>query len=267
MAFLTVEDLYLHYDTSRGPIRAVDCVSVALPEAGSALGIIGETGSGKSSLAMSIARVLPANVVRYAGRIELAGTDLMALSNDEFRRTIRWRRVAVVFQGSMNGFNPVMKLGRQIAEPLVELDGVSRSAATARARELLESVGLTADLADRYPHELSGGMKQRTAIAMALCLEPELLILDEPTSALDVSVQAQIMNLLKRLKWDMGISMVFVTHDIALAAEISDHVAVMYDGLVRESGPADAVFTEPEDPYTARLLASIPTLHGEARGE
>ena len=263
MAFLTIESLSLHYGSPRGDVHAVDDASLVIEERGSALGIIGETGSGKSSLAMSIARVLPANVSRYEGRILLGETELVGLSNEEFRKEVRWRRVAVVFQGSMNGFNPVLKLGKQICEPLSALESVSKRAMAARARELLESVGLPGALAERYPHELSGGMKQRVAIAMALVLDPELLILDEPTSALDVSVQAQIMNLLKKLKWETGISLIFVTHDIALASELSDYISVMYAGQIRETGMADAVLASPSDPYTAQLVSSMPTLHGD----
>ena len=265
MAFLDIDNLHLHYATPRGAVRAVDGVTVSLPDPGTALGVIGETGSGKSSLAMSVARILPGNVERYEGKIVLDGVDLMALSNEEYRRDIRWKRVSVVFQGSMNGFNPVMKIGRQIVEPLVENGGESAKAGAIKARELLKQVGLTEEIANRYSHELSGGMKQRVAIAMALSMNPSLLILDEPTSALDVSVQAQIMNLLKRLKWDTGISMIFVTHDIALASEISDRVAVMYAGEVREVGSVDSVFSGPKDPYTVELLASMPTLHGPAQ--
>ncbi len=262
MAFLTVEHLKLHYETDRGAVRAVDDLSIEVKESGTALGIIGETGSGKSSFAMSVARILAPNVSTYEGRVVLSGSDLMALSNDEFRLGVRWRKVAVVFQGSMNGFNPVMRVGRQIAEPLVVIGGETKPAALAKARDLLVAVGLPAAISDRYPHELSGGMKQRVAIAMGLSMDPELLILDEPTSALDVSVQAQIMNLLKKLKWDTGVSMIFVTHDIALASEISDMIAVMYAGQIRECGESERVLTEPKDPYTTELLASMPSLHG-----
>ena len=262
MAFLTVEHLNLHYQTDRGAVRAVDDLSIEVESSGTALGIIGETGSGKSSFAMSVARILAPNVSTYEGRVVLSGSDLMSLSNDEFRLGVRWRKVAVVFQGSMNGVNPVIRVGRQIGEPLVTIGGETKTAALAKARELLVAVGLPASIADRYPHELSGGMKQRVAIAMGLSMDPELLILDEPTSALDVSVQAQIMNLLKKLKWDTGVSMIFVTHDIALASEISDMIAVMYAGQIRECGEADRILTEPKDPYTTELLASMPSLHG-----
>lgn len=264
MAFLEVANLALHYDSPRGAVRAVDDVSIEIADRGSALGVIGETGSGKTSFAMSIARILPGNVSRYEGSITLSGTDIMELSHDQFRTQVRWSRVAVVFQGSMNGFNPVMRLGRQIAEPLVTIAGETKSAALAKARDLLVAVGLPPELAERYPHELSGGMKQRVAIAMGLSLQPDLLILDEPTSALDVSVQAQIMNLLKTLKWETGVSMIFVTHDIALASEIADSVAVMYAGKIREHGSVEQVLETPSDPYTVKLLASIPSLHGDA---
>jgi oligopeptide/dipeptide ABC transporter ATP-binding protein len=264
MAFLTVDRLELFYDSPRGVVHAVDGASISIEEPGNALGIIGETGSGKSSLAMSIARILPGNVAKYAGSITLSGLEILAMSNEEYRRRIRWKRIAVVFQGSMNGFNPVLRIGRQITEPMEATSESSRRARDAKARELLEAVGLPGSLASRYPHELSGGMKQRAAIAMALSLSPELLVLDEPTSALDVSVQAQIMNLLKQLKWERGISMIFVTHDIAIATEICDEVAVMYAGQVRECGSMEAVLESPRDPYTAELLASIPTLRGDA---
>ena len=265
MAFLTIDGLSLFYSSPRGEVRAVDNATLSLEERGTALGIIGETGSGKSSLAMSIARVLPGNVSRYEGRIVLGDTELVGLSNEEYRRSVRWKRVSVVFQGSMNGFNPVIKLGRQICEPLTAFERISKRAQDSRAGELLTAVGLPEALADRYPHELSGGMKQRAAIAMALIFDPELLILDEPTSALDVSVQAQIMNLLKRLKWETGVSMIFVTHDIALASELSDQIAVMYAGQVRESGSADHVLTDSRDPYSTNLIASMPTLHGKVK--
>ena len=264
MAFLEVRDLVLHYATGGEPVRAVDSVSFGIDIPGQALGIIGETGSGKSSLVLSLTRVLPSNVETYSGNVFLEGSDIMSLSNDRFRREIRWRRIAVVFQGAMNGFNPVTRVGKQLAERLV-MDGLSVSAAREKIESLLESVGLSKSTYDRFPHELSGGMKQRAAIAMALSLEPSLLILDEPTSALDVSVQAQIMNVLKRLKWERGISMIFITHDIALASDLSDRVAVMYAGQVREEGPIDSILNDPRDPYTRELMANVPRLRGGAR--
>ena len=258
MAILEVRDLYLYYDTPRGPVHAVDGVSFDLPE-GSALGLVGESGSGKTSLGLALLRLLPKNVHTYKGRIVLEGRELMALSDEEFRRKIRWRKIAMAFQGAMNVLNPVVKVWLQIAEPLL-LEGTPRARARARVEELLELVGLAKDVADRYPHELSGGMKQRVVLAAALVMNPKVVILDEPTSALDVSIQAQIMNLLKRLKRDLGLSYVFITHDIALASDLCDYMAIVYAGQIVELGTAEQVLLEPEHPYTQGLLESIPRL-------
>ena len=258
-------DLDLFYATASGPIRAVDSVSFAVQGAGQTIGIIGESGSGKSSIVSALSRVLPRNVARYCGQVLLAGRDLMPLSNDQYRREIRWKKISVVFQGSMNGFNPVIRMGRQLSEPMLVEKTTRPTTARAEVGKLLEAVGLPPETYDRYPHELSGGMKQRAAIAMALVFKPPVVILDEPTSALDVSVQAQIMNTLKRLKWDMGVSMLFVTHDIALASDLSDRVAVMYAGQIREYGAAEQVLSDPQDPYTQELLASIPRLHDDSQ--
>ncbi|MBN1685251.1 MAG: ABC transporter ATP-binding protein [Spirochaetales bacterium] len=262
MAFLEVRELTLDYSTPRGPLRAVDSVSFSMEKSGTGLGLIGETGSGKSSLVMALARILSRNVSRYSGEVFLDGKEIMGLSNDAYRRSVRWKQISVVFQGSMNGFNPVMKIGKQLTERMLLEPGADRNGASEKVLGLLKDVGLSPEVFDRYPHELSGGMKQRVAIAMALCLDPRLMILDEPTSALDVSVQAQIMNLLKKLKWELGISMIFVTHDIALASEISDDLGVMYAGQLREFGSAEDVMLRSADPYTRDLLASIPRLHG-----
>ncbi len=264
MAFLEATDLLLEYQTPRGALRAVDHVSFAIEEPGETLGIIGESGSGKTSMVSLVTRVLPRNTGRVGGRIVYAGRDLTALSAEQYRRTVRWSEIAVVFQGAMNSFNPVLRVGPQVGERLL-LDGMPRAKVEAEVERLFELVGLTAEVARAYPHELSGGMKQRAAIASALSLNPSLVILDEPTSALDVSVQAQIMNLLKRLKWERGLSYLFITHDIALAADLADSIAVVHAGELREFGPADAVLTSPRDPYTERLLASIPRIHGAQR--
>ena len=265
MAFLEVRNLELDYATPRGPLRAVDSVSFSVPDAGTGLGLIGETGSGKSSLVMALARILPRNVEHYTGKVLFDGADIMAYSNEEYRKTVRWNQISVVFQGSMNGFNPVLRIGRQLAERILIEPGADKKSAHAKVRGLLADVGLSDEVFDRFPHELSGGMKQRAAIAMALCLDPKLMILDEPTSALDVSVQAQIMNLLKKLKWDLGISMIFITHDIALASELSDLIGVMYAGELREFGSAEDIMLRSADPYTQELLLSIPRLHGTDR--
>jgi oligopeptide/dipeptide ABC transporter ATP-binding protein len=262
-ALLEVRDLRVAYRTATGTVTAVDGVSLEVEGGGHALGVIGESGSGKSSLANAIMRVLPGSA-QITGSVLFAGRDIGALPEEAFRREIRWTGIAMVFQGAMRSLNPVIRVGDQVAERLV-LDGMSRRDARRRASGLLDRVGLPSGSADRYPHELSGGMKQRVLIAMALTHEPPLLILDEPTSALDVSVQAQIMNLLKQLGWELGLSMLFITHDLALATDLCDRIAVMYAGQVRELGDASDVLVRPRDPYTAALLATVPTLGGEQR--
>jgi len=265
MALLEVRDLAVEYSTERGPLRAVDGVDFDLAE-GEALGIIGESGSGKTSLAVALMRLLPSNGTLAGGSIRLARDELTTLDDETFRTTVRWSRMAMVFQGAMHSLNPVIRVGDQIGERLRE-DGLGKSETRARVEELLTRVGLPMVTAQRYPHELSGGMKQRVMIASALTHDPPLLILDEPTSALDVSIQAQIMNLLKELKAERAISMLFITHDLALASDLCDRVAVVYAGQVRELGSAEQVLGQPTDPYTQRLLASIPSLHAPSPPE
>jgi oligopeptide/dipeptide ABC transporter ATP-binding protein len=261
MALLEVRDLQLEYGTDRGPLRAVDGISFDL-EGGQALGIIGESGSGKTSMAITLMRLLPQNATLVGGQVRLDGVDIVALSDEAFRKDIRWSRMAMVFQGAMHSLNPVVRVGDQVGERL-RADGMSKADTRSRTNELLERVGLGRGIGDRYPHELSGGMKQRVMIAAALTHDPPLLILDEPTSALDVSIQAQIMNLLKELKAERQIAMLFVTHDLALASDLCDRIAVVYAGQIRELGTAEDVLGDPHDPYTQRLLASIPSLHDE----
>lgn len=257
---LQVQDLFLYYKSGGRTIHAVDGVSFTIENRGEAVGIVGESGSGKTSLATALMRTLPKNVDLFRGSIQLDGQELTTLSDDQFRREIRWKKIAMVFQGAMNVLNPVARVGEQVAETLVH-DGMEKKAALARADELLQRVGLPEGIGQRYPHELSGGQRQRVVIATALVMDPELLILDEPTSALDVSVQAQIMNLLKDLKEDPGISMIFITHDIGLASDLCDSIAVAYAGQHVEYGPADRVLVEPHHPYSSLLLSSLPRLH------
>lgn len=259
MALLEVRDVAVEYSTERGPLRAVDGVSFDLAE-GEALGVIGESGSGKTSMAVALMRLLPRNGTLVDGSVRLRGEELTTLDDETFRTTVRWSRMAMVFQGAMHSLNPVVRVGDQVGERL-RSDGVDKGAVKRRVAELLTRVGLPASTAQRYPHELSGGMKQRVMVATALTHDPPLLILDEPTSALDVSIQAQIMNLLKELKAERHISMLFITHDLALASDLCDSIAVVYAGEVRELGSAERVLEAPADPYTQRLLASIPSLH------
>jgi oligopeptide/dipeptide ABC transporter ATP-binding protein len=261
MPLLEIQDLHLHYAAGDRVVRAVDGINFTIDRRGEAVGIVGESGSGKTSLATALMRLLPKNVARFDGIIRLDGQDILKLSGEEYRKQIRWRRIAMVFQGAMSVLNPVLKVGVQIAEPLLLDSDVSKKAAREKVESLLERVGLSRDIYNRYPHELSGGQKQRVVIATALVHEPDLLILDEPTSALDVSVQAQIMNLLKDFKQDPGISMIFITHDIGLASDLCDKIAVAYAGQHIEYGPAERVLVAPRNPYTRLLLNSLPRLY------
>jgi oligopeptide/dipeptide ABC transporter ATP-binding protein len=264
MALLAVENLHLWYDAGGGGVvRAVDGVSFTVEQRGEAIGIVGESGSGKSSLALALMRMLPKNVARFDGSVRLDGRELTTIPDDRFRREIRWQRIAMVFQGAMSVLNPVLRVGEQIAEPLLLDHRFDKSAARARVDGLLERVGLSAEFAARYPHELSGGQRQRVGIATALALDPDILILDEPTSALDVSVQAQVTNLLKDLKEDPGISMLFITHDIGLASDLCDRIAVTYAGEQMELGPSERVLVTPHHPYSQLLLAALPRLHSD----
>lgn len=266
MALLKVSNLHLHYGTAEGVVPAVDAISFIV-EVGEALGIVGESGAGKSSLALALMRILPRNIVAYDGIVEFEEVNCLKLNDEEFRKRIRWQKIAMVFQGAMDSLNPVMRVGHQVAEPLLLQPGIDRQQAYAAAQRLLELVLLPPEVFHRYPHELSGGMKQRIMIAMALILSPKLLILDEPTSALDVMIQAQIMNLLKRLKRELGLSILFISHDLALASDVCDTIAVMYAGEIIEQGKAEEVLTESGHPYTQGLLASIPKLRADTTPE
>jgi len=259
---LDVRDLVLYYATRKGPVKAVDHVSFSIEE-GETLALVGESGCGKTSIGISLLRVLPKNVHTYAGEVIFDGEDIMKLSDEEFRRRIRWRKMSMVFQGAMNALNPVLTVGFQVAEPLILHEGMSKKEALKKAAEALKSVGLPELVVNRYPHELSGGMKQRAIIAMALLMRPKFVILDEPTSALDLMTQANLMNLLKDLKWDMGLTYMLITHDMPLAAELADKIAVMYAGKIVELGTAEQILLDPKHPYTVGLVGSVPTLRYE----
>ncbi len=266
MVLLELNHLRLYYKTVRGIVRAVDDVDLNV-ESGEAVGVVGESGCGKTSMANAIIKMLPSNVALYDGRIILDGLNIVDLPEDEVRRKVRWRQISIVFQGAMNVLNPVIRVGHQVAEPLIIHAEMDRDEAYKIARERMKLVGLHEEVFNRYPHELSGGMKQRVVIAMALVMNPKIVILDEPTSALDVSIQAQIMNLLKKLKRELNISMIFITHDIALASDISDKIAVMYAGQIVEIGAAEQVLLSPKHPYTQKLLKATPRLSGEEKPE
>ena len=266
MPILDVKDLYLHYATANGILPAVNGVSFSLKD-GETLGIVGESGSGKSSLALALMRTLPRNVAKFDGSVKLEDCDCLKLSMEEYRKKIRWSKMSMVFQGAMDSLNPVMRVGKQVAEPMLLKPGVGSKEGNTAAQKLLGMVRLPPEIFQRYPHELSGGMKQRVMIAMALILKPRVLIMDEPTSALDVIIQAQIMNLLKRFKKELGISILFITHDLALASDLCDSIAVMYAGEIIEQGSAEDLLLNPRHPYTQKLLASIPRLDKDVRPE
>lgn len=258
---LEVEELKLYYGMKGSVVKAVDGVSFKVGD-GETLGLVGESGCGKTSTGLALMRMLPSNVVHFSGRTVLDGVELFSMDYQRFVSEIRWRKVSMVFQGAMNSFNPVLKVGVQVAEPLVVKANMKLEDALKTVKRLFAEVGLPEETVQRYPHELSGGMKQRAMIAMALVLKPRLVILDEPTSALDVSVQTQVINLLKKLKKEHNLSMIFITHDLALVSDIADSVAVMYAGQVVEFGESDTVFFSPAHPYTQKLIKAIPRITG-----
>jgi peptide/nickel transport system ATP-binding protein len=260
---LRVENLKVYYFTTRGVVKAVDGVSFVVDE-GDVLGVAGESGSGKSTLGYAILGLVPPPGRIVGGRVILDDIELTALSEDELRK-IRWSKVSMVFQGALNILNPVMRIGDQMAEILIHHKGISKEEALKVVREHLRMVGLPLDVVKRYPHELSGGMKQRVVIAMALLLKPRLVIADEPTTALDVVIQAQIMNLLKQLKEEEKLSMIFITHDLSLIAEIANKIAIMYAGKIVELGSSEDVYAKPLHPYTQSLLNSIPSIKQRKR--
>jgi peptide/nickel transport system ATP-binding protein len=259
MPLLKVWNLRTHFYTDRGVVRAVDGVNLTL-EKGEALGVTGESGCGKSTLAYSILKIVPPPGKIVSGKIFLGDINLTDLNETEMRGYIRWKRISMVFQGAMNALTPVYTIGHQITETLTFHTNMSHEEAVERTKKLLDLVGLEPKLITRYPHELSGGQKQRAFIAMALALNPDLIIADEPTTALDVVVQAQFLNLLKRLVRDLKISLILITHDLSVIAEMANEIAVMYAGKIAERGPADDVFVEPAHPYTQGLLKSVPRL-------
>lgn len=263
---LLIENLVLHFKTRKGTVQAVDGVFFNLrPQ--EAVVILGESGCGKSSLAKAILRLLPRNVERYGGKIYLEGNEIMSMDEEEFRQNVRWVGISLVPQAAMNALNPVLKVGEQVAEPATVHLGVSKSEALEMVRTMFQHVGVPDDFINRYPFELSGGMRQRVAIAMALVTSPNLIILDEPTSALDVLTQASIFNVLKRLKKELGIGFILITHDIATSSELADSVAVMYAGQIVEVSDAYRFFEKPLHPYSQKLMASVPRLHSDTEPE
>ncbi len=264
---LEIDGLKVHFRTEDGVAKAVDGVSLSL-RAGETLGVVGESGCGKSVTAMSVLRLVPQPPALYpAGRILYGGKDLLTIPDGEMQK-IRGNKIAFIFQEPMTSLNPVFTVGNQLREPIMQHRGLSRAEAKAEAIEALRRVGIPSPerRVDEYPHQLSGGMKQRVMIAMALACNPAVLIADEPTTALDVTIQAQILDLLRRLQEEVGMGILLITHDLGVIAETAHRVAVMYGGRIVEQGTAEAVFGDPRHPYTVGLFRSLPAL-GERRGK
>jgi len=256
---LEVRDLRTYFETEDGTVKAVDGISFALKR-GETLGIVGESGSGKSVTNLSIIRLIPNPPGKIvSGEVVFNGQDLLLLSTEQVRK-IRGRRIAMIFQDPMTSLNPFMKISRQLMEVTQLHLGHTRTQAYEHAIKMLETVGIpdARSRIDSYPHEFSGGMRQRVMIAMALSCEPELLIADEPTTALDVTIQAQILELIKKLKQETGTSVILITHDLGVVAGMTDHVIVMYAGKVFEQAPTEELFSHPGNPYTRGLLRSVP---------
>jgi peptide/nickel transport system ATP-binding protein len=259
-ALLEVDNLRTYYRTQHGPLKAVDGVSFSLKR-GEILGLVGESGCGKTTLALSVVRLLPPSAQIMSGEVTLEGQEIVGLSEKQMK-DIRWKKVSIIFQGALNSLNPVMPVKEQIAEAILAHENASKSDVEDRIDRLFNAVGLEPSRKGNFPHEFSGGMKQRVMIAMALACNPGLVIADEPTTALDLIVQYQILDLMRNLRDKLQISMILITHDLSVIAELCDKVAVMYAGKMVEFGDIFEIFEKPKHPYTQALLNSIPKLQG-----
>ncbi len=263
MALLKVENLGVGYQTAQGFLKSVEGVSFVLRR-DSSLGFVGESGCGKTTMGMALMRLLPENASVYQGSIIFEGKELLTMSEADLRQ-VRWKKMAMIFQAAMNALNPVHRVNDQIAEAILAHDSLmSRKKAMKQVEELFQLVGLPPDRMSDYPHQYSGGMKQRAIIAMALACRPSLIIADEPTTALDVIVQDQILKAIKDCQKQMNVSLIFISHDIAVVADVCDYIGVMYAGQLVEYGHRKEVFDSPMHPYTKALLASYITLNGSS---
>ncbi len=260
--FLKIENLHIHYVTQEGTVKAVNGINLEL-EKGESLGLVGETGAGKTTTALGVLRLIPDPPGKIIdGNIYFEGKDVLDLTEEEMRK-IRGNKVSMIFQDPMTSLNPVMTVGEQIAEVIEIHEDVTSAEAKEKSKEMLELVGIAGNRSNEYPHQFSGGMKQRVVIAIALACSPELLIADEPTTALDVTIQAQVLDLMKNLKEEFNTAMLLITHDLGVVAEACDKVAIMYAGEIVEFATIENLFTDPKHPYTVGLFGSIPNLEEE----
>jgi len=262
MVLLQVENLRTYFGIIRGEVKAVDGVSFELNK-GQSLGLAGESGCGKTTTALTILRLLPSNARIKEGKISFDGEDILGLKDEVFRKAYRWKKISLISQGAMNALNPVMTVGNQIAEAIMLHDDVKKDEAIDRVGKLLDLVGVGKERLQRFPHELSGGMKQRSVIAMALACNPGLVIADEPTTALDVITEAQVLGVIKDLQKKLELSMIVISHDLSMIAETCDSVAIMYAGKIVEQGNVVSVYKETLHPYTQKLIGAFPSIMGE----
>ncbi len=261
---LEVKNLKMYYSTMRGDVRAVDDVSFSL-ERGESLGLAGESGCGKTSVALTLMKLYPSNAKILSGEVLLDGVNILAMSDEEIRHEVRWKRISMVPQAAMNALNPVFTIKDQIVEAIVTHEDVPEKEAGERAVELLRKVGIDPSRASNYPHEFSGGMKQRAMMAMALSCNPDLVIADEPTTALDVIVQAQVLKEIKKLQRELGLSMILISHDLSVVAETCDKTIIMYAGNIAEDSTTLEIFRHPLHPYSIGLIGAFPKLTGERK--
>jgi len=263
VSLLEIRDLTLHYETAKGMVQAVDKVSFSLDK-GESMGLVGESGCGKSSVAMSIMKLMPSNAIVKGGEVLFKGENILHMDDEEIRG-IRWKQISMVFQAAMNALNPVVRVGDQIIEAIQAHDDVSEDEAWERVKELYRLVGLDPGRGKSYPHEYSGGMKQRAIIAMSLACSPDLIIADEPTTALDVIMQDQIIQEVVALQDRLDMAMLYISHDISVIAETCSKTGVMYAGKIVEYADTDSLFYETLHPYTKALLSSYPSIKGEVK--
>jgi peptide/nickel transport system ATP-binding protein len=264
MSILDVRDLKMYYSTLKGDVKAVDGVNLEV-ERGESLGLVGESGCGKTTFALSILRLLPWNGRFVGGEILFDGSDILGVEEEVFNKEFRWKKLSYVFQGAMNALNPVFRVGDQITEAILLHEDVAKEEAMGRARELFALVGIDPDRVSSYPHELSGGMKQRAMIAMALACNPEFIIADEPTTALDVIVQAQTLQVINDLRGKLGLTMMLITHDLSVVAQTCTRCAIMYAGKIVEYADIDTIFSDPKHPYTKALISAFPSIKEDRR--